>query len=171
MHGAHPLWYDSKPNIHLGEQRAVIWNNYLTISFVKWLYRHIQNNSSSYLNVIFCLKINLCVFYQSGFCGTVFKLGDNCIQNFHLVRYIAGYTVANFWRYPIRRRVTNSCALKCVHMRWLRQNISWVEWQTDKCFTAKFTGNELWLAIMINAYDWKKTVCEHFVASTAPQHT
>ena len=27
-------------------------------------------------------------------------------------QYIAGYTDANFWRYPIRRRVTNSCALK-----------------------------------------------------------
>ena len=25
----------------------------------------------------------------------VFKLGDNCIQNFHLGRYIVGYTVGN----------------------------------------------------------------------------
>ena len=27
-------------------------------------------------------------------------------------QYIAGYTVANFWRYPIRRRIANSCALE-----------------------------------------------------------
>ena len=26
----------------------------------------------------------------------VLELGDNCIQNLHLGRYIAGYTVANF---------------------------------------------------------------------------
>ena len=30
--------------------------------------------------------------------------------------YIAGYTVANFLRYPIRRRVTNSCALELIFM-------------------------------------------------------
>ena len=30
----------------------------------------------------------------------IFKLGDNCIQNFHLGRYIVGYTVGNLvlWR-------------------------------------------------------------------------
>ena len=31
-------------------------------------------------------------------------------------QYIAGYTVANFLRYPIRRRVTNSCALELIFM-------------------------------------------------------
>ena len=30
-------------------------------------------------------------------------LGDNCIQNFHLGRYIVGYTVGN---YVLRRRVS-----------------------------------------------------------------
>ena len=29
-------------------------------------------------------------------------------------QYIAGYTVANFKRYPIRRRVTKSSALECL---------------------------------------------------------
>ena len=43
---------------------------------------------------------------------SVVSLGDNCIQNFHLRRYIAEYTVANFWRYPIRCRVTNASALE-----------------------------------------------------------
>ena len=91
----------------------------------------------------------------------VSQLGDNCIQNFHLGRYIVGYTVgnlvlmhfcsfvsnrsfespmkrhviqrnmtllmtsnyylqnitgytvANFWRYPIRCRVTKASALEC----------------------------------------------------------
>ena len=40
------------------------------------------------------------------------KLGDNCIQNFHLGRYIAGYTVANLGRYPIRSRVAFASALE-----------------------------------------------------------
>ena len=30
-----------------------------------------------------------------------------------LRQYIAEYTVANFWRYPIRRRVTYASALEC----------------------------------------------------------
>ena len=31
----------------------------------------------------------------------LFDLGDNCIQNFHLGRYIVGYTIGNlvFWRH------------------------------------------------------------------------
>ena len=33
------------------------------------------------------------------------KLGDNCIQNFHLGRYIVGYTVGNF---VLRRRVSGA---------------------------------------------------------------
>ena len=32
-----------------------------------------------------------------------YKLGDNCIQNFHLGRYIVGYTVGNL---VLRRRST-----------------------------------------------------------------
>ena len=34
-------------------------------------------------------------------------------------QYIAGYTVANLWRYPIRRRVTNSSALECSYVSCL----------------------------------------------------
>ena len=34
-----------------------------------------------------------------------FKLGDNCIQNFHLGRYIVGYTVGNL---VLRRRVSGA---------------------------------------------------------------
>ena len=34
-----------------------------------------------------------------------FHLGDNCIQNFHLGRYIVGYTVGNL---VLRRRVSGA---------------------------------------------------------------
>ena len=33
------------------------------------------------------------------------KLGDNCIQNFHLVQYIVGYMVGNF---VLRRRISEA---------------------------------------------------------------
>ena len=36
-------------------------------------------------------------------CSENFNLGDNCIQNFHLGRYIVGYTVGNL---VLRRRVS-----------------------------------------------------------------
>ena len=35
------------------------------------------------------------------------------------VTYITGYTVANLWRYPIRRRVAFASALECFIMSWL----------------------------------------------------
>ena len=37
--------------------------------------------------------------------GNWLQLGDNCIQNFHLGRYIGGYTVANL---VLRRRVSGA---------------------------------------------------------------
>ena len=36
---------------------------------------------------------------------TVIKEGDNCIQNFHLGRYIVGYTVGNL---VLRRRASGA---------------------------------------------------------------
>ena len=45
---------------------------------------------SSKNEIQYCLEIITCV-----------HLGDNCIQNFHLRRYIVGYTVRNF---VLRRR-------------------------------------------------------------------
>ena len=36
---------------------------------------------------------------------SIVYLGDNCIQNFHLGRYIVGYTVGNFF---LRRRVSGA---------------------------------------------------------------
>ena len=38
-------------------------------------------------------------------CSTDPKLGDNCIQNFHLGRYIVGYTVGNL---VLRRRASGA---------------------------------------------------------------
>ena len=38
-------------------------------------------------------------------------------------QYIGGYTVANFWRYPIRRCVTNSCALEYWLSLWVLPDI------------------------------------------------
>ena len=41
-----------------------------------------------------------CIAYVMLFKGKTY-LGDNCIQNFHLGRYIVGYTVGNFeYGYP-----------------------------------------------------------------------
>ena len=37
--------------------------------------------------------------------NSVTQLGDNCIQNFHLGRYIVGYTVGNL---VLRRRVSGA---------------------------------------------------------------
>ena len=42
---------------------------------------------------------------QHKFCLTSNDLGDNCIQNFHLGRYIVGYTVRNS---VLRRRVSGA---------------------------------------------------------------
>ena len=38
-------------------------------------------------------------------CYYLIKLGDNCIQNFHLGRYIVGYSVGNL---VLRRRVSGA---------------------------------------------------------------
>ena len=39
-------------------------------------------------------------------CFAKYNLGDNCIQNFHLGRYIVGYTVGNL--------VLRQCASRCI---------------------------------------------------------
>ena len=49
---------------------------------------------NNYFSTITCLA--LCVIQY---------LGDNCIQNFHLGRYIVGYTVGNL---VLRRRVSGA---------------------------------------------------------------
>ena len=46
-------------------------------------------------------------------------LGDNCIQNFHLGRYIVGYTVGNL---VLRRRTSG--AVKCDFRTYIRQYTS-----------------------------------------------
>ena len=46
-------------------------------------------------------------------------LGDNCIQNFHLGRYIVGYTVRNL---VLRRRASG--AIKCDFRRYIQRYIS-----------------------------------------------
>ena len=51
-------------------------------------YEALFHTKSSIYNCSRCL---ICVFFLD-FGG---NLGDNCIQNFHLGRYIVGYTVAN----------------------------------------------------------------------------
>ena len=49
----------------------------------------------------------------------MFKLGDNCIQNFHLGRYIVGYTVGNL---VLRRRASG--AVKRDFRTYIQQNTS-----------------------------------------------
>ena len=41
----------------------------------------------------------------SSFFSLVYKSGDNCIQNFHLGRYIVGYTIGNL---VLRRRASGA---------------------------------------------------------------
>ena len=47
------------------------------------------------------------------------KFGDNCIQNFHLKRYIIGYTVGNL---VLRQRVSR--AVKCDFRTYIRRYTS-----------------------------------------------
>ena len=51
--------------------------------------------------------------------GLAIYLGDNCIQNFHLGRYIVGYTVGNL---VLRPRLSG--ALKCDFQTYIRQYTS-----------------------------------------------
>ena len=44
----------------------------------------------------------------------VFHLGDDCIQNFHLGRYLVGYTVANL---VLRRRASGAVGLNVIFER------------------------------------------------------
>ena len=63
------------------------------------------------------------------------------------LQYIAGYTVANFWRYPTRRSVTKANALE-LQSYWLRRK-SWCfpelssPWRVTRSVTA------LWLFFMV----------------------
>ena len=56
-------------------------------------------------------------------------LGDNCIQIFHLGRYIVGYTVGNFvlWRRVIPPQMKNLNIVNPILMYFLTINI-------EKCF-------------------------------------
>ena len=46
--------------------------------------------------VFVVLRFNLQTCHRSMKYGKMSDLGDNCIQNFHLGRYIVRYTVGNF---------------------------------------------------------------------------
>ena len=50
-------------------------------------------------------------------------------------QYIAGYTVANIWRYPIRCSVAKANALESVFgTKWKRYNIIWASaWDFQQC--------------------------------------
>ena len=58
-------------------------------------------------NFVRHILYNLCFIYLDTVTKVSFghKLGDNCIQIFHLGRYIVGYTVGNF---VLRRRVSGA---------------------------------------------------------------
>ena len=47
-------------------------------------------------------------FHENKTLAKIFELGDNCIQNFHLGRYIVGYTVGNL---VLRRRASGAVKL------------------------------------------------------------
>ena len=59
--------------------------------------------------LLFPLKLERCNLHKAARQPTICDV-INDVNNFR--RYIAGYTVANFWRYPMRRRVTKSSALE-----------------------------------------------------------
>ena len=61
--------------------------------------------------------LGCCPFWGGG--SVVVNLGDNCIQNFHLGRYIVGYMVGNW---VLRRRVSG--VVKCDFRRYIRQYTS-----------------------------------------------
>ena len=75
---------------------------------VDWDVKHQTNKNKYVINPVLS-KLHLalvyykCIFvmsnqraYRPDFSFVVTNLGDNCIQNFHLGRYIVGYTVGNF---------------------------------------------------------------------------
>ena len=57
-------------------------------------------------------NIYLFIFFWGGGVREMNNLGDNCIQNFHLGRYIVGYTVGyTFGNHFLRRRVSGAVKL------------------------------------------------------------
>ena len=59
----------------------------------------------------FCLKAERCKPHKA---ARYLTKGDLINDSNYFWQYIAGYTVANFWRYPIKRRVTKASALEFV---------------------------------------------------------
>ena len=58
----------------------------------------------------------MCLFGEAYFStnkGTAIQLGDNCIQNFHLARYIVGYTIRNL---VLRRHVSGAVNVISEHL-------------------------------------------------------
>ena len=65
------------------------------------------------------LFINVFAFQLKVIFSCCIYLGDNCIQNFHLGRYIFGYTVGNL---VLRRRVSR--AIKCDFRTYIQRYTS-----------------------------------------------
>ena len=74
------------------------------------LLKHLKKNFLMHINVKHMNKIDV---------NSESDLGDNCIQNFHLGRYIIGYTVGNL---VLRRRA--SIALKRDFQTYIRRYTS-----------------------------------------------
>ena len=92
---------------------------YLTIislyPFIQWL-KNFLCSILFYIFIVFYLLYTLyflCSLFVMLYicyvlcllCSILLKLGDNCIQNFHLGRYIIGYTVGNL---VLRRRASGA---------------------------------------------------------------
>ena len=84
------------------------------------------------------------------------KLGDNCIQNFHLGRYIVGYTVGNL---VLRRRVSK--AVKRDFRKYIRRYTS-----PNENFEYGYPNSNALLNFPL-----KKTVKMYFVAPKRPAAT
>ena len=69
-----------------------------TVLHFNWILKYTFNKVFITLIFINAVKFN-------GIYLMLFKLGDNCIQNFHLGWYIVGYTVGNL---VLRRRVSGA---------------------------------------------------------------
>ena len=84
------------------------------------------------MNVRFYLSYNLKITLKSHFCcKNAILLGDNCIQNFHLGRYIVGYAVGNL---VLRRRVSSHYLILVV-----KRTLNNIAYQLHP----KYTGPEL----------------------------
>ena len=116
------------------------------------MFRPAPRNTLFYLALVSHKLICNHVIVTSWYIVIVFKLGDNCIQNFHLGRYIVGYTVGNL---VLRRRVSG--AVKRYFRTYIRRYTS-----PNENFEYGYPYSNALLTFSL-----QKTVKMYFVAPTS----